>query len=155
MAKFALDFNNKNTDKVTYADLHLDLINEFTLNDNKYQVNEIRDIALDYDYNALVNSVRNLFLTVPGQKILQPEFGINLRRFIFEPMTESITYDIKDEIYIGFKRWESRIVPVKINVTANYELNEYNVDLVVRLRNLGDFDVKLSGTLNKDGYTFI
>lgn len=155
MAKFALESSNTNTEKITYADLHLDLINEFTLNDNKYQVNDIRDIALDYDYRAIVNAVRNLFLTIPGQKILEPEFGINLRRFIFEPMKESITYDIKDEIYSGFKRWDSRIVPIKINVTANYDLNEYNVDLVVRLRNLGDFDVKLSGTLNKDGYTFI
>jgi len=155
MAKFAIGTTIKDTDNITYADLRLDLQHQYSINDNKHQSYEIKDLALDYDFYALRNAVRNLFLTVPGQKILEPEFGINLRRYIFEPMTESSSYDIKDEIYRGLKRWESRIVPVQITVIPNYDLNEYNVDLIVRLRNLGDTDVKLSGTLNKDGYTFI
>ena len=44
-----------------YTDLHLDLELSDNINNFLYQKNEIKDIKLDYNLNAIKNSLYNLF----------------------------------------------------------------------------------------------
>tara|TARA_Y100000310_G_scaffold344601_2_gene458245 strand:+ start:2562 stop:2972 length:411 start_codon:yes stop_codon:yes gene_type:complete len=43
-------------------------------------------------YEALVQDFKNLVLTSPGEKIMDPEFGVGIRNFLFEPQ-DSLIYD--------------------------------------------------------------
>jgi len=41
---------------------------------------------------------KNLLLTVPGERVMLPEFGVGLRRFLFEPNSFSLQGEITDKI---------------------------------------------------------
>ena len=85
-----LDFldENKVKDKTTtfsYSDLSLDF--ELSSDINNTPVNRTdskKDVKLLYDEDAIYQSVKNVFNTIPGQKILNPDFGLDLRQYLFE-----------------------------------------------------------------------
>ena len=60
------------TNKYLYSDLHLDFTNPIN-----------NDVKADYDMSAIKNSVVTLFNTLPGQNLLNPEYGLNLMQYIF------------------------------------------------------------------------
>jgi len=56
-----------------------------------------RDLITGYrligDYVSLVKqNLKNLLLTIPGERMMNPDFGVGLRRFLFEADTP-IVYD--------------------------------------------------------------
>jgi len=99
----------KSNSKFTYTDLRLDLEFDYTRNNEFLKRKEIRDLKLDYDYAAIRNSIFNLFNTVPGQKILNPYFGLNLIQYLFQPLSEAIAEDIGNRILKGINTFEPRI----------------------------------------------
>ena len=50
-------------------------------------------------------NLQNLLLTTPGERIFQPNLGIGLRRFLFEPITGETTLAIQNEIVDTFNFW--------------------------------------------------
>lgn len=55
------------------------------------------------DYKTLVKqNFRNLLLTLPGERMMDPTFGVGLRRFLFEPdgviVQEAIASSIEQQI---------------------------------------------------------
>ena len=66
----------------------------------------------NHDTFAIYESIRqqisfelkNLLLTSPGENISDPNYGVGLRRFLFEQNTESVRSELQNEILsqIGF-----------------------------------------------------
>ena len=86
-----------------YKDLFLDLNVAYSYNTRLNRQESIKDVQALYDVNAVKNSVMNCFITSPGQKILNPEFGLDLRRYVFEAISDKfLEYhslkDFKDHI---------------------------------------------------------
>ena len=54
---------------------------------------------------AVKNNVRLLLSTDKGERIFQPNLGIGLRRFLFEPITGETTIAIQNEIIETFNFW--------------------------------------------------
>ena len=85
MGKIVLDRlpKRENAEKTyTYADLHMDLVDNYNINDYLFQKSEITDFKLDYDIEAIKNSLYNIFTTTPGEKILNPELVITISKNI-------------------------------------------------------------------------
>lgn len=150
--------NIKNKDtyrKYTYADLHLDLeLNSF-LPTKPTNVNKnLQDVKLSYDEAAIYNSIRNIFNTKKGQKILNPEFGLDLEQYLFEQITKenakSIGKTILDEL--GF--YEPRINVEHVSVVARPEFHEYKVDIVITIPTLNNKKNTLNGTLTETNFTY-
>ena len=40
----------------------------------------------------------NLMLTSPGERVMDPRFGVGLRRYLFEPATNALAFDIGTRI---------------------------------------------------------
>ena len=80
--------NNAIKQNYLYKDLFLDIENSYSYNAQLNRKEELKDIAGLYDIESIKNSIANALLTSPGEKILNPEFGIDLRRFIFEPVDD-------------------------------------------------------------------
>jgi phage baseplate assembly protein W len=94
-------------------------------------------------------SIRTILLTDPGERIMLPEFGGGLRRFLFEPNTPASHALMEDQIMRALRRWEPRITvtsvlvtedatePEQANVTIAYQLvataQTDHIDLAVRL----------------------
>ena len=54
---------------------------------------------------AVKNNVRLLLSTDKGERIFQPNLGIGLRRFLFEPITGETTLAIQNDIIDTFNFW--------------------------------------------------
>ena len=57
------------------------------------------NFALNYTtIDQTRTNLMNLLLTQKGERFMQPHFGTNLRRIIFEPNVDGIERSIKEEI---------------------------------------------------------
>lgn len=118
------------TSKV-YTDLHLDLtpMSNIGLGLNAANSN---DILVDNDEQAIKNSIRNIFTTKPGQKILTPDFGSSLEKYLFEPITESLGRIIGSEILNAITSYEPRIDVINIKVMPQPDINQYSIHVVYK-----------------------
>ena len=71
-----------------YKDIFLDITPSVYYNSQLNKEVTLRDIQGSFDEQAIKNSITNIFLTSPGQKILSPEFGLDLRRSLFESVND-------------------------------------------------------------------
>lgn len=80
--------------------------------------------------DAIKSDLMHLLLTNKGERLYLPDFGTNLRRYIFE-QNDTISYeDIKEEITDAIKKYIPNLKVNEIIVNASEEM-EYTA--VVRL----------------------
>jgi phage baseplate assembly protein W len=139
--------------KYTYSDLHLDLEKKYLIKNNFKQFPEMNDLVMDYDLNAIKNSIRNIFNTTPGEKVLNPTFGLNLRQFLFEPINDLNAMNISSLIKTKLPYFEPRIILNYVRVNADIDNSEYTIDISISLPELTKEAFTMSGTLNSIGYT--
>jgi len=61
--------------------------------------NNRNGIALVKSYKELVSqNLTMLVLTVPGEKMMDPDFGVGARRYLFENMHESVFENFKTDL---------------------------------------------------------
>jgi phage baseplate assembly protein W len=116
----------------TYVDLHLDLKEALNVGLGDVSINS-GDILIDYDVQAIKNSIRNIFTTKKGQKILNPDFGCSLEQYLFTQITESNAKAIGSEILRGITKYESRINVKNIYVIPSIDRNSYNISVYYTL----------------------
>ena len=137
-----------------YSDLHLDVGERKPTNKQLNQNPERNDFKCDYDLDALKNSIRNIFTTNPGEKILNPEFGINLMQFVFAPISDDMAKEIKSTIKIGIGVHEPRIKIVDVVVIPFEDDNEYDITVEFDVPTLNIRNQRLFGSLNQSGYIY-
>lgn len=64
-------------------------------------------------------SIRVILLTEPEERMMLPEFGGGLKRFLFEPNVPSTHRLIQDTIEQALQRWEPRIRLESVDVRAD------------------------------------
>ena len=146
---------SKSASKYTYTDLGLDLQFDYTRNNEFLKRKEVRDLKIDYDYAAVRNSIFNLFNTIPGQRILNPTFGLNLQRYLFTPISEAVGYSIGNEILDGINKFEPRVRVKTVNVQSDEVNQQYIVTLIITMVTIDtSSSFKLVGTLSNSGFFF-
>ena len=130
-----------------YKDVHFDLQEDITnIKANK------TDIKVDYDVNAIKNSIRNMFNTKKGERILYPEFGMNIEKYLFEPLSVSNGNMLGEDILAGIRNFESRVTPLKINVYVREDYPGYQVDIVLFINKL-NITVTLKSDISSAGFS--
>lgn len=143
------------TKNYLYKDIHLDLQVKYLLNGNFNQIPEVRDFLSDFDLNAIKNSLKNLFLTIPGQKILNPTFGLDLRQFLFEQITVSNAREIERVIYGEISLYEPRVEVRQVQVVDKPDMQEYDITISLAIPSLNINNIQLKGTLSSAGFNYI
>ena len=138
----------------TYTDLEIDLKVDYTKTSPLNNFKEQKDIVADYDVNAIKNSIFNIFTTIPGQKLLNPIFGLNLLQFLFTGITPSNAKLLGDTILQGIIKFEPRVVVDKINVIQDVENQQYLIGLVLSVPSLNITGLQIKSTLAESGYYF-
>jgi hypothetical protein len=87
------------------------------------------DVALSYDDQAVIRSVRNLLLTNHYERPFQPSIGSNLDALLFENVSALMESTIAREIENCILNYEPRVQIDKITVSATDEENGYNVTM--------------------------
>jgi phage baseplate assembly protein W len=139
----------------TYADLSLDLKLEQLQNEEAYSKLHTKDVRASYDLAAIENSIKNLFTSFPGDKLLNPEFGLNLNQFLFMPCSESTAQQIGTLIHNEIKRQEPRVRVEAIEVVANIPSAEYDITLTLAVPFINNVrTIELKALLNSTGVLF-
>ena len=61
-------------------------------------------------------AVRLILLTGKGERMMQPEFGCDLRRFAFDHMDYTTRTQMEQEAQQALVRWEPRITDVEVHL---------------------------------------
>ena len=138
-----------------YKDLALDLNPAYSYNKQLNKKEFLKDVQASYDIEAIKNSIVNAFLTSPGDKILNPTYGIDLRRFLFEPIDDFTTEIIRDDIQTNLPLMEPRITIEDLFIDADEEQNQYNIELRIDVPSLEIYGLSIKSKLNTSGYTIL
>lgn len=106
------------TKKVSiYSDFHKDLTLSPVSN----------DLALLKDEDAVKDALKNLLLTDPGERPMQPYLGGGIRGLLFENMTPGTLKLIQDRVEETIKTFEPRAELIDVTVTTTFDENQVGV----------------------------
>ena len=63
------------------------------------------DASTKTTMDAVKQNVLNLLNTEIGERVMQPNLGVRLKRFLFEPFSEELVNQIQDQIVEGMDYW--------------------------------------------------
>ena len=65
---------------------------------------------------AIKSDLIHLLLTTPGDRLYLPDFGTNLRKFIFEPNDKKVREDIKTEVQNSISKYIPNLTITELTV---------------------------------------
>ena len=83
--------------------------------------------------NAIARSVRNIVMTLPGEKPFAPNFGSRVSSLLFENMDEITSSLIVDEIRTSIDNYEPRVELQSVDVFPDFEGNSYEVTIIYNI----------------------
>jgi phage baseplate assembly protein W len=91
------------------------------------------------DTTIIAQALRVLLRTAPGERLMRPDYGCDLRRFLFAPNTVSTRRLIAAEVSRAIPPWEARVDLTGVDVTAS-PVEPAELDIVV------NYTIRRSGT---------
>lgn len=119
--------------KYIYKDLTLDMKENILVSTGFAKPANGTDIMASFDLAAIKNSLQNLFNTIPGQRFLFPEYGLDLYQFLFEPITIGNANLIGNAIFQGIQTYEPRVNVLKVNVVAKPDQSTYEITIIIEI----------------------
>jgi len=86
------------------------------------------------------SNLLNLLLTDIGERVMNPAFGTNLRRFLFEGITEINIEDLKINLLNSISIYIPEVTVSNITVTPDTDYNSINltIDYILNISNTPD-----------------
>ena len=96
-----------------------------------FQANPLsNDLIALKNENAIARSIRNIVLTVPGEKFFDPDFGTKISDSLFELLDDISASVIKDQIVYSIETYEERVILKNVRVEPDFDNNGYDVEIV-------------------------
>ena len=107
-----------------------------------------------FDIQAVENSIDNIIRTDPGQKILNPKFGLDLKEFIFpEKFDDYYAWKMETKIWDELPGQELRIIVQSVKVRANPEDRAWNVAITYDVEALKAYNLTWAAILKGGVFT--
>ena len=95
-----------------------------------FQTNPLsNDLISLKNESAIARSVRNLVLTIQGERPFQPVLGTGVSRLLFENMDKLTASAIRSEVRTTIENYEPRVEINEIIVEPDFERNAMDVTL--------------------------
>jgi hypothetical protein len=137
-----------------YKDLYLDITKQNLFKPGFNNALPGADLKDSLDDRAIANSLTNLFNTIPGQRFLFPDYGLNLNQFLFLPISQSIGQAIGEKMLNTISVYEPRVIVQNINVVADPDNYQYLITLSVLIPSLNKL-TNFNSILNTQAQSFI
>jgi len=111
---------------------------------------DLRDLR---DVEDIKQALRNIFNTAPGQKLLNPFFGLNLMHYCFDPITRITADHIARTILVETPQQDSRINIKHLNVEGDIDTSTYNITFSIIIPGSNLDVVNIKGILNSDAFS--
>ena len=111
-----------------------------------------KDIRKKTKENSIKQAVQFLLFTIPGERILNPLWGCNLRSYLFEMIDDETSDLIKQDILSSLKNFEKRIEVLDVIVTPEHEKYGYSISInytILGSLNVVSQDLNIAGLLER------
>lgn len=111
------------------------------LNSKLYKINQTEDIfkkqydCLDLYLDAVRNSIQNILKTNQYEMVGRPEFGCDLRQFLFSMLDVETQMLIEEYVKTTLLKFEPRINVKEIDIIQDTDYNNIHIDIKFRIRN--------------------
>tara|TARA_Y100000310_G_C20096173_1_gene540592 strand:- start:100 stop:528 length:429 start_codon:yes stop_codon:yes gene_type:complete len=82
---------------------------------------------------AIKNNIKLLLKTERGERLFQPFLGMDLKRFVFEQITEDIKIQIENDIVNVFETWLPFVNLGDIQITTDQD-NKININIIFNIK---------------------
>jgi phage baseplate assembly protein W len=89
------------------------------------------------NYDAIVQSIRNILNTRKGELIGLIDFGCSLYNFLFEQLTIANVEGLRATLISEIQRWENRVDIVDFQYEINQPVGTLKLDMIFSIRALG------------------
>jgi len=84
--------------------------------------------ALNKTYTQVATqNIKMVVLTSPGERIMTPEFGVGVRKYLFEPNTPATATSLKNRIYNQVAKYLPYITLLEVKVSNILDGNSLNI----------------------------
>ena len=84
---------------------------------------------------SIKNNIKLLLKTQRGERVFQPNLGLNIRRFLFEQITENTQIQIENDIVDTFATWLPFVELREIDIdTSRQDINQINIKIVFNIK---------------------
>ena len=83
---------------------------------------------------AVKNNIRNLLQTNQGERLFQPNIGINLRQYLFGQITEETLLQIQESISSTFNFWLPFVQIQNINLKNGTNANSIVINILFNIK---------------------
>ena len=106
-----------------------------------------------YGVSLIRNNLRQLLLCEKGERVMLPNYGVSIRKFIFEPLDEITFFLVRTEVLKALSVYFSMVNVINLGVfssssflSAGGEKNEMIIKLTLQLldESLDIFDVEVT-----------
>jgi len=93
------------------------------------------DVALSYDRQAVIRSIRNLLQTKHYDRLFNPDLGSNVDAILFENMSDMTAMTLQREVSSLIKAYEPRATLKEVTVSPLFDQNAYSVSVTFYIEN--------------------
>jgi phage baseplate assembly protein W len=113
-----------------------------------FQVNPLNyDIIAIKNETAIARSIRNLVFTLRGERFFNSNLGSGVSKVLFENMDEITASVLQDEIKNTIDNYESRVNLISVDVSPNYDTNEFYTTITYNIVGIDVLPQQLSFAL--------
>ena len=96
------------------------------------------DVVVSRDESAIKQAIVNLLLTNKGERLMNPEYGSDIRRYLFEPLDYGTANQITGNIKSTIDTFEPRISVLNLRALPNDDDNGFDVEMTYEIRGTDD-----------------
>ena len=90
---------------------------------------------------SIAQNLKHLCLTSPGERVMDPQFGVGLKHFLFEMNTEQTKAEILHRISEQVQRYMPFIALEDINITDSISETGIYIDITYAILPLSTYDI--------------
>jgi phage baseplate assembly protein W len=113
------------------------------------------DIKTSLNEYAVLNSFVNIMNTTPGEKLLNPELGINFKKYLFAPITQATLMEIARDLTEKLPQQEPRLRLRNVMVNGIPDQHTILIDLEIIIPSLNNAALPVRGALSENGFRLL
>lgn len=86
------------------------------------------------DDRLIKNDLLQLLLTVPGDRVMRPDFGVNLRNAVFEQMADNDLSILENEIRRSIETQDPRVIVNNVSLVRNDDSNSLQIVVIFSIK---------------------
>ena len=94
---------------------------------------------------AVMASIDNILRTAPGERVMLPQFGSDLRGTVFESITPTLMKFMSRQVKDVIEMWDDRVVVQEVELTTDPDRNQVSITVLFNIRGYSNiFEYKTS-----------